>query len=274
MPEAAQPWSMNAAGIAGSVYAAYRVLDGVLDLQTVGSVTHTLDFDTDDGTLQIAALKTAMVKELANDITLSGEIEPGALVTEIFSGDGTTTTFQLSEKPFRVASPTIVSDSFSQAGLNTQTWSVIDPGSHLSLGGGGLTMSGGTGLDGQTTVAAIDQVELGGSLVVEAGTVGLHGLSDGVLCGLYSGPIQRSNCFAGYNVRQSGGSTVLTPFVTGAEIGTSYILLAGHVYTLRLRLHSPEMQRVLQTYYARVDGTIESFGGGVGASKRIPICRV
>lgn len=128
-------------------------------------------------------------------------------------------------------------------------------------------MSGGTGLDGQTTLAAIDQIELGGSLVVEAGTVRLDGLSDGVLCGLYSGPIQRSNCFAGYNVRQSDGSTVLTPFVNGAEIGTSYILLAGHAYTLRIRLHSPETQRVLQTYYARVDGVIESFGGGAVVSQ-------
>jgi hypothetical protein len=265
-PDAMQPWSTNAAGIAASVYAAYRVLDGVLDLQTVGSVTHTLDFDSDDGTLQIAALKTAMVKELANDVTLSGEIEPGALVTEMFSGDGTTVAFQLSEEPFRVANPTIISDSLNQAGFNTQTWSVTDPGSHLSLGGGGLTMSGGTSLDGQTTLAAIDQIELGGSLVVEAGTVRLHGLSDGMLCGLYSGPIQRANCFAGYNVRQSGGSTILTPFVNGAEIGTSYILLDGHAYTLRLRLHSPEMQRVLQTYYTRVDGVIESFGGGVVAS--------
>ncbi len=124
-------------------------------------------------------------------------------------------------------------------------------------------MSGGTGLDGQTTLAAIDQVELGGTIVVEAGGVRIAALSDGVLCGLYSGPIQRSNCFAGYNVRQGGGSTILTPFVNGAEIGTSYMLLDGHAYTIRLRLHSPEMQRVLQTYYVRVDGVVESFGGGV-----------
>lgn len=264
-PEAAQHWSTNASEIAASVYAAYRVLDGALGLQTIGSVTHTLDFDAGDGggTLQIAALKTAMVKEMANDVTLTGEIEPGAFITQVFSGDGTTAAFQLSEEPFRVDKPTLISDSFNQAKFNLRTWSVTDPGSHLSLGGGGLTMSGGTGFGGQTTLAAIDQVELGGTIAVEAGDVRITGLSDGVLCGLYSGPIQRSNCFAGYNVRQSGGSTILTPFVDGSEIGTSYILLEGHAYTLRLRLHSPEMQRVLQTYYARVDGVIESSGGGV-----------
>jgi hypothetical protein len=267
-PEPAQPWSTNAAAIASSTYAAYRALNGALGLQTVGSVTHTLNFDdrSGDGTIQVAALKTSMVKELANDVTLSGQIEPGAFVTEMFSGDGTTTIFQLSDAPFRVSKPALLSDDFNQPAFNTQTWNIADPGSHLSLGGGGLTMSGGTGFDGQTTLTAIDQIELGGTLVVEAGNVQLASLSDGVLCGLYSGPTQRANCFAGYNVRQSSGSTVVTPFVGGVEVGTSYTILNGHRYTLRIRLHSPEMQRVLQTYYARVDGVIQSFGGGLVAS--------
>jgi hypothetical protein len=123
-------------------------------------------------------------------------------------------------------------------------------------------MAGGNGYDGQTTVTAIDAVEMGGAIVVEAASVQLNGASDGVLCGLYLGLTERPNCFAGYNVRQSGGATVLTPLVNGAEVGTTYTVLAGHVYTLRLRLHCVEMQRVLQTYYARVDGAIEGFGGG------------
>jgi hypothetical protein len=269
-PEPTKPWSTNAAGIAASTYAAYRVLDGALALETVGSTTHTLDFDDGqgDGTLQVGALKTTMVKELANDVTLSGQIEPTAYVTEMFSGDGTTTVFTLSDAPFRVTTPapTLLSDSFNLATLNTQTWNITDPGSHLSLGAGGLTLSGGTGSDGQTTLAAIDQVELGGSLVIEAGNVQLTAPSDGVLCGLYSGPVKRVNCFAGYNVRQSAGTTLLTPYLNGTEVGTSYILLSGHTYTLRIRLHSPELQRVLQAYYARVDGVIESFGGGLVAS--------
>jgi len=100
-PAPAQPWSTNAAGIAASVYAAYRVLNGALAMQTVGCVTHALDFDSGagDGTLQVATLKTAMVKELANDVTLSGEIEPSAFVTEMFSGNGTTSVFQLTDEP-------------------------------------------------------------------------------------------------------------------------------------------------------------------------------
>ena len=37
----------------------------------------------------------------------------------------------------------------------------------------------------------------------------------------------------------------------------------GHRYTLRLRLHCGEMQRVMQRYYAMVDGAVEAFGGGL-----------
>jgi hypothetical protein len=267
-PQPTDPWSTNAGSIAGSTYAAYRVLNGALSMNPVGSVTHSLNFDAGegDGSLQVAALKTSMVKELANDVTISGQIEPTAYVSEIFAGDGTTTLFTLSDEPFRISKQTLLTDSFNQSSFNTQIWNVTDPGSHLSLGGAGLVLSGGNGYDGQTTLAAIDQVEMGGSLVVEAGNVTLTTPSDGVLCGLYSGTAQRTNCFAGYNVRQSGGSTLITPFVNGAEIGTSYTVLSGHSYTFRIRLHSPEMQRVLQTYYTRADGAIESFGGGAVTS--------
>jgi hypothetical protein len=260
-PQPSQPWSTNAGSIAGSTYAAYRVLNGALSMNPVGSVTHSLDFDAGqgDGTLQVAALKTTMVKELANDVTLSGAIEPTAYVSELFAGDGTTTLFTLSDEPFRISKPSLFTESFNQSTFNTQLWNITDPGSHLSLGGAGLVLSGGNGFDGQTTLAAIDPV-------VEAGNVQLTSPSDGVLCGLYSGTTQRYNCFAGYNVRQSAGSTVITPFVNGAEVGTTFTLLSGHTYTLRIRLHSPEMQRVLQTYYTRVDGAIEAFGGGLVAS--------
>ncbi len=263
-PEPAKPWSANAGIIAGTSYAAYRVLEGVLSMASVGDVTHTVDFDTGaaDSTLQFSGLETSMVKELANDVTLTGQTEPTAYVSELFAGDGTTTVFTLSSEPFHIAKPTLLSDGFAQPGFNTQIWNVTDPGSHLALGQNGLTMTGGTGSDGQTTLTAIDQVELGGSVVVEAGAVQLTAPSDGVLCGLYSGPTERGNCFAGYNVRQSGGNTLLTPFVNGAEVGNNFTMMEGHTYALRIRLHSVEMQRVLQVYYARVDGVIVAFGGG------------
>jgi hypothetical protein len=267
-PVQTESWSANAGGVASATYAAYRVLDGAVSLQPAGTVTHALS--DGDGTLQVAALKTASVKELANDVTVSGEMEPAAYVTETFAGDGTTTVFQLSLDPFRskktANSAQFLTDSFNESTLNTQIWQVTDPGSHLGLSAAGLTMTGGNGFDGQTTLTAIDAVELGGSLVVEAGSLQLGGASAGVVCGLYSGATQSANCFVGYNVRQSGGSTVAVPFVNGAEVGTVFTLLEGHIYTLRIRLHCVEIQRVLQTYYAMVDGVVQAFGGGLVAA--------
>jgi hypothetical protein len=267
-PSQTESWSVNAGGVASATYAAYRVLDGAIGMQPAGTVAHTLS--DGDGSLQVAALKTTSVKELANDVTVSGDMEPTAYVTETFAGDGTTTVFQLSEDPFRPTktanSAQFLLDSFNEAVLDTQIWQLNDSGSHLGLSAAGLTMTGGNGFDGQTTLTAIDPVEMGGTLVVEAGSLQLGGASAGVVCGLYEGATQSANCFAGYNVRQSGGNTLVVPFVNGAEVGTVFPMLQGHIYTLRIRLHCIEMQRVLQTYYAMVDGVVNSFGGGLVAA--------
>lgn len=265
-PVEQESWSANAAAIAGSTYAAYRVVNGALTLAPAGTVTHVLS--DGDGSLQVAALKTASIKELANDVTLSGEMEPTAYVQEVFAGDGTTAVFELAEAPFRAKSADThpVNDSFNGEALNTQVWQVADPGSHLGLSGSGLTIAGGNGFDGQTALTAIDAIEMGGTVVVEAGNVQLGGTSTGIVAGLYSGTTASANCFAGYNVRQSSGATVAVPFVNGAEVGTAFTLVSGHTYTLRIRLHSVEPERVMQTYYAMVAGAVQSFGGGVVAS--------
>jgi hypothetical protein len=266
-PMQTKSWSENAGVVAGTTYAAYRVLDGTVSLQPAGTVTHALS--DGDGTLQVSALKTTQVKELANDVTVSGEEEPSAYVTETFAGDGTTTVFQLSEDPFKpktANSSLLLTDSFDEPVLDTQIWQIADPGAHLGLSSAGLTMTGGNGLDGQTTLTAIDSVELGGTLVIEAGSLQLGGASAGIVCGLYSGTTQSANCFVGYNVRQSGGNTVAVPFVNGAEVGTVFTLVEGHTYTLRIRLNCVEAQRVLQAYYAMVDGVVQAFGGGLVAA--------
>jgi hypothetical protein len=264
-PMQTKSWSENAGVVAATTYAAYRVLDGAVSLQPAGTVTHALS--DGDGTLQVAALKTTQVKELANDVTLSGEEEPSAYVTETFAGDGTTTVIQLSEDPFRpkttANSSLLLTDSFNEPVLDTQIWQIADPGSHLGLSSAGLTMTGGNGFDGQTTLTAIDPVELGGTLVIEAGRLQLGEASTGLVCGLYSGTTESANCFVGYNVRQSGGNTVAVPFLNGAEVGTVFTLVQGHIYTLRIRLHCVEAQRVLQAYYAMVDGVVQAFGGGL-----------
>ena len=222
-------WSENAGALASSVYAAYRVIGGAVEVKPVSTVTHSLS--DGDGSLQPGELQLSQIREMANDVTLSGEMEAAAYIAESFAGDGTTAFFALASTPFRggLSSATAppISDDFTSASLNPKVWNASDPGSHFSLTSAGLTLSGGNGLDGQTTLGAVDTVELGGSVLLEMGSVQMESASDGVLCGLYSGDISRGNCVAGYNVRQSNGTTVVAPLVNGAETGTPYTLLSG-----------------------------------------------
>jgi hypothetical protein len=265
---ASVPWSVNAGEAAGAAYASYRALNGQIMLQPAGSVTHS--YSDADGTLSVAELQLGAVRELANDVTLSGAEEPAAYIDESFVGDGTTTAFPLSESAYRDTTRTLINDSFDGAAIDSTVWIGSDPGGHTSLGAGGLTLNGGTGQDGQTTLAALDALEIGGSILVELGGVALGAASEGVIGGLYEGPAQLPACFAGFNVRQSssgtGGVTVVVPLLNGAEVGTTFTPLAGHTYTLRLRLHSVEMQRIMQRYYCMADGVVEGFGDTSGVS--------
>jgi hypothetical protein len=265
---AAVAWSENAGNAAGSAYAAYRALNAQVLIQPMGNVTHALS--DADGTLSVAELQTGAVRELANDVTLSGAEEPAAYISECFEGDGTTTNFTLSDAAYRDANRTLVLDSFNEAAFDAGQWTVNDPGSHLSLTSAGLTLNGGNGFDGQTTLEALDAVEMGGSLVVQLGRVVLTAACDGMLAGLYQGTLVLANCFAGFRVRQSvsgsGGVTILAPLLNGVEVGTVFTPLAGHAYTLRLRLHCVEMQRVQQRYYCMVDGVVQGFGSASGVA--------
>jgi hypothetical protein len=263
------PWSVNAGEAASASYSGYRALNGEIMMQPAGTTTHS--FSDADGSLTVSELQVGSVRELANDVTLSGAEEPAAYISECFAGDGTTTEFILSESAFRETTPTWINDSFAGPAIDSTVWQLNESGTHISLGAGGLVLNGGDGQDGQTTLSALDALEIGGSVVIELGGVVFGAASDGMLAGLYPGIVQLAECFAGFRVRQStsttGGVTVLVPVLNGAEVGTVFTPTAGHTYTLRLRLHCVEMQRVMQLYYCMVDGVVQGFGnqGGVSA---------
>ena len=260
----AKSWSENAGAIANAAGASYRVVSGEVVLATLGSVSHT--FTTADDSLNESGLQLNFGRDLANDLTISGEMEAGTPVTEIFVGDGTTSDFALSAAPFSAgsaASRSIVSDDFSNGIIDRQRWGGGDPGSHLSVGAGGLVLSGGNGLDGQTTLIAQSSAELGGVLQLEATSVTLGQGSDGVLLGLYSGSVSRSTCIVGFDVRQANGATTLGCLVNGVSAGTTATLATGHAYTLRIYLHATEPQRVRQSYVVMVGGVLQQFGGGL-----------
>ena len=260
----AQRWSEMAAAIANAAGASYRVIEGQVAIAPMGSVVHTLAVTNDS--LSESGLRLASTREVANDVTVSGAIEAGNYLTEIFVGDGTTSEFALSAVPYAegsAASRMLVEDTFTAGVIDRQRWGGGDPGSHLSVGAGGLVLSGGNGLDGETTLLATCGVELGGVLRLEASLVALTQGSDGVLLGLYNGAVSRANCVAGFNVTQVSGATTVGCLVNGAVVGTTATLATGHLYTLRLYLHAAETQRVRQSYVVMIGGVLQEFGGGL-----------
>lgn len=255
-------WSANARILADLACSHYRILDSEVAFSSVGDSTHI--FDDAEGTLQKGSLKVTSSRPVANDITVSGEVEPATYISQYFTGDGSTSEFNLAEVPFRPTSATavVLEDSFGQEDFDPKLWSVKDSGAHLAVTGAGLTMNGGSGTDGETILAGLSLIELGGSLVIEANGLRLEALSVGTLCGLYIGSATAANCLAGYSVSQAAGLTVVTPLVNGIVQGASYSILPGHRYILRIRTHCAEMYRVRQTYYTTAAGD-QGFGGGL-----------
>ena len=254
-------WSTAAAALAASTRSAYRVLGGVVQMGQAGSTTHTLSEAS--GTLQVGGLQASTVKLLANDVTVCGKVEPAAYVMETFSGDGVTPKFTLTELPFEPpanAKLTIV-DLFQTPSLNPQVWQWVDSSSRLSITSQGLTCSGGSGQDSETTVSALQQVELGGGLVLEAGGVQVQPGSSGALLGLYFGSVSQRNCMAGFLISSANGTTEVAALIDGASAGAVLPLITGHLYTFRTRLFCYEMERVTQSYYFLGPNGVGTQGG-------------
>jgi hypothetical protein len=261
--DAAEAWSVNAGVLAGMARAGYRVMGGQVSAAPIGETTHA--FSDIAGTLDLTRFSIQQSRNLANDVTVCGESEPQTYVTDVFQGDGATTTFDLTKTPLRVSAVRgdLVSDSFAGPGINTVLWSLSDAGSRLSITAAGLTVNGGNGVDGGTTLTAIDNVEMGGSLVLTTGGVSAAAGSDGYVGCLYSGSVLLVNLFAGFHVTQSSGSTVVFPMVNGVIAGASATLIVGHAYTFRLRYACREMQRLLTSYYMTGATGPQEYGGGL-----------
>jgi hypothetical protein len=265
-PDPGANWSKSAGQAASMARATYRALNGTVTLASVPGTVHTLN--ESDGSLNLASLAfTAGVKRaLANDVTVCGESEPVAYVTEYFLGDGTTTTFYLAEDPYFPAASrsNLISELFNEAQINPQLWSNSSASGYLSLGAGGLVMDGGNGIDGETLLTWLDPVEMGGTLLLEAVGVTLSPGSTGILAGFFTGLETQSSCTAGFQATaQTGtGAVTLQPIISGAPSGTSYAVNPANQYTLRVRVHSPENERTLALYHSFGDSGAITCGGG------------
>jgi hypothetical protein len=267
--EDGRTWAENAGALANATRNAWRLMNGTLTMLPVGDVVHALS--EAQGTLSLSNLSLSMVKTLANDVTVCGQPEASAYVTEYFQGDGTTVLFDLTELPFMpsAARQKPLTDTFPGPGINPQLWNVCDPGSALQLTSAGLSCQGGNGNYGSVVLSAISNLELGGSLILEVGDVEFGQQTVGILNGLYGAAVSTlSSCLAGFQITQPGGVTTIGPLINGVAAGSTFTPAAGHTYTLRLRYYCNEPQRVLQAYYAvGADNETQCFGGTcVGAN--------
>jgi hypothetical protein len=256
-------WSTAAGDAATQSRAAYRAVNGALSLTAIGSVLHPLN--ESDGSLDVAQLSfTASARRaLANDLTVCGEHEPTAYITEYFLGDASTSAFYLSAAPFALsaAKSTFIDELFNEAQINPALWSLVSGPGYLSLGASGLAIAGGNGIDGDTTLSWQQSLELGGTLLLEASGVTVQAGGSGVLSGVYTGVLLQAGCLAGFQVSTRNGVACLQPLVSGSPAGTLVQLNSAAQYTLRIRLHCAEPQRTLSCYQAFTDSGIVSAGG-------------
>ena len=264
-PAPGASWSASAGQVASQTRAAYRALNGALTLTAIQSTVHTLN--EADGSLSLAnlALTSSLKRGLANDMTVCGAHEPVAYATEYFLGDGVTTQFYLDATPWFPPSSqaSILHEIFNETQIDQRVWVVAGGSGYFSLGAGGLAMQGGDGIDGQTILSWLDPVEMGGTLLLEAEGVTLAAGSTGIVAGFFAAPDTAAGCVAGFQAtaEQGTGTVSLQPMVQGTPAGTVYALNAANQYTLRLRVHCPESQRVLATYRSYGDEGAVSAGG-------------
>ncbi len=265
IPEPGANWSKSAGQAASMARAAYRALGGAVTLSTVQTTVHPLN--ETDGSLNLAnlALTASVRRAMANDVTVCGESEPAAYVTEYFLGDGVTVEFFLAADPYFPAASksTIISDLFNEPHINQTVWGVCGGTGYLTLGPNGLAINGGNGIDGQTLLTWLDPIEMGGTLLLETVGVTLSPGSTGILAGFFTDLEIASECTAGFQVtaQQGTGAVSLQPIVQGTPAGTIFAVNPANQYTLRVRVHCPECHRAQAMYYSFGDNGLIAAGG-------------
>jgi hypothetical protein len=265
LPEAGADWSKTVGQVASEARAAYRTVNGAVTMAAIPAAVHTLN--ETDGSLNLASLTlTANTKRgLANDITVCGEHEPAAYVTEYFLGDGVTTTFNLAQEPYApsTSKTSLIRELFNESQIDPRVWGNSGGAGYLALGAGGLAMQGGDGVDGDTMLRWIDPIEMGGTLLLETTGVTFAAGSRGVVAGFFVGLGTQAACTAGFLVtaQQGTGTVSVQPLVQGSPSGTNFTTNPANLYALRVRVHCPENERTLGIYRSYSDNGAVTIGG-------------
>lgn len=84
-----------------------------------------------------------------------------------------------------------------------------------------------------------------------------------MLAGFFQGLNTQSTCLAGFQVtaQQGTGAVSLQPLIEGSVSGSSYTIDPANKYTLRVRVHCPDLERMLSIYRSFGDEGAITFGG-------------
>ena len=161
--------------------------------------------------------------------------------------------------PFMGSNRTLLDEEY--AILDPTHWSVTDPQGVVSVSGGKLAVSGGTGTDGGTCVTFAEQIELGGTMTLQHGDFTFDSVSTGVLGGLYANSIMAGSCLAGFQVTPAGSGSRIQALLDGIPAGPFVATQAGHRYVLTTRLYASEVYRQQQLFHSSAHAAGEARGG-------------
>jgi len=257
-------FSYHAAAIALGARASYRALNGALILAPVGAAAYAIN--ESDSNFTPAGLKLVSPNLVANDVTMTGLDEPQTYVRDYFVGDGESLQFYLSQTPFAQSRTALIDEQYLGAVVDPATWIVNDPSAAVSVVAQTLQVNGGTGLDGQTTVAFIEQIEMGGALQLQHGDVGFMDASQGVIGGLYTAGISAAECLAGFQIAPSGSGSTIQGLINGVVTGSVIATTPGHLYVFTTYLYAMEVYRLGETYHSSAHPAGSGLGGAAVAA--------
>jgi hypothetical protein len=257
-------FSFHAAEIALAARASFRTMNGGLILAPVGTAAYALN--ESDANFSPAGLRLNSPNLLVNELTMIGQAEPQAYVRDYFVGDGLSLKYYLSQKPFAQTKPAMIDEEYLGPTLDPTTWVVNDPSAAVSVVAQTLQIAGGTGVDGQTTVSFIEQIELGGALELQHGDVSFSAASQGVLGGLYAGVIAAAGCLAGFQITPSGAGSTIQALIRGLLTGPVIATTPGHQYFFTTYLYSMEVYRSGETYHSSLHPAGSGWGGAAVAA--------
>jgi hypothetical protein len=223
----------HAHDLATLVRGVYRLRDGHLGLQAIGTQKHALS--ETDAVFDPDGLKLQSLYKLVNDVTVIGRLEPQAHVKDYLLGDGLTLRFGLSRTPFVRSNSFLIDEEY--AVLDERRWQTSGT---VGVSGGKCVVTG------AASVQFAELVEVGGALTLQHGEFAFTSGSSGTLGGIYDG----ASLLAGFRASVSGTQTLICAIVSGEVVGPTLTTRSNCKYRLTTRVYANEAFRRKQTFFS------------------------